>query len=69
MIHDWVVERLAQEKSGKTQITGKALQILGDLHGELQRLFGTSLYQSGAMKVAEDSLGAVPKHKKSANKQ
>ncbi len=69
MIHDWVIERLAQEKLGKPEITGKAFQILSELHDRLQKLFSSSVYQSTAinMKVAEESLAYEPKPKR--NKQ
>jgi len=39
MIHDWVLERLAQEKFGKTEVTGKVLQMLSEIHSKLHGFF------------------------------
>ncbi len=65
MIHDWVIERLAQEKFGKPEVTGKVLQLFSEFHIKLQQLFGSSVYQSEStttnMKVAEHPLQYEPK--------
>jgi hypothetical protein len=41
MIRDWVLERLSQEKLGTSDMTGKALHVLDELHGKLNVLFGS----------------------------
>ena len=38
MIRDWVMQRLAQEKAGSPQLTGKALQVLDEIHAKLDCL-------------------------------
>ena len=66
MIHDWVLERLAQEKLGKPESTGKILRLLSEFHTKLQHLFGSSVYQSATfnLKVAEQALEYEPKPKR-----
>lgn len=66
MIHDWVLERLAQEKFGKAEGTGKVFQLLSEMHDKLQNIFASSVYQSAAinMKVAESSVVYKPKQKR-----
>ena len=54
MIHDWVLERLAQEKFGEPQIAGKAIQLLGELHGKLQHLFERHPSPTG-LRVSENA--------------
>jgi hypothetical protein len=61
MIHDWVLERLVQEKFGKPEITAQSLQLLNELHIKLQNLFGSSVYQQANMKVAEGHSQYKPK--------
>jgi hypothetical protein len=39
MIRDWVLERLVQEKLGKPELTGMALQMLDEFHRKLNGLF------------------------------
>lgn len=39
MIRDWVLERLAKEKVGKSELSGKALQVLDEIHMKLNYLF------------------------------
>ncbi len=38
MIRVWVMERLAQEKVGSSQLTGKALQVLDEIQAKLNCL-------------------------------
>ncbi len=41
MIRDWVLERLAQEKLGKTDMNaGRAVRMLSEIHQQLDALFG-----------------------------
>lgn len=39
MIREWVLERLSQEKFGTSELTGKALLMLDEIHGKLNCLF------------------------------
>jgi hypothetical protein len=56
MVYDWVLERLAQEKFGKTELSGKGLQLLNEIHGKLHNFLDSSKGQSrGSMRVAESS--------------
>ena len=38
MVHDWVLERLAVEKRGKPETTGKMMMLLDEFHSKLHRL-------------------------------
>ena len=68
MVYDWVLERLAQEKLGKAEISGKGLQLLSEIHGKLHNFFDSSKPQSkGGMRVAEES--SVYEAKKNTGKK
>ena len=57
MVYDWVLERLAQEKLGKSVIAGQSLQLLSEIHGKLHNFLDLSNPPSkGGMKVAESGV-------------
>jgi len=50
MVHDWILERLVQEKLGKPEITGKVLQMLSEIHGKLHGFFDSKEVKNVSVK-------------------
>ena len=43
MIRDWVLERLSRERLGTPDMTGRTLNVLYEIHGKLNGLFGSAV--------------------------
>ncbi len=67
MIRDWVLERLACEKLGSAELSGRALLVLDEIHAKLNSLFdsGSSVIVGEPGRVeAGDQLKLVKRQRK-----